>query len=244
MITNSSELQDIELVEIPGGTFAMGAGANDRFANDTERPQHEVEVAAFRLGRCPVTVDQFRRYLPEHAEGDDPLWPVVNVSWQDAQSYCGWLSQRTEVTFRLPTESEWEYACRAGSTTAFCFGHDLRPEQANYLFDENGKRVGRGSRSAVGKFPANAFGVHDMHGNVCEWVEDAWSPTYASEGAEGNGALRDETLRVIRGGAWDYMPRLLRSSWRDRLPVTCKRDNVGFRVATSTLSTGGPALLS
>jgi formylglycine-generating enzyme required for sulfatase activity len=215
------------MISIPAGIFQMGASDSDRFANDTERPAHEVQVNSFALGKQPVTVAQYRCYQPGHAPLDDANWPVVNVSWLDAQGYCSWLGTETRHPYRLPTEAEWEYACRAGTTGSFAHGNELNDGQANYLFDEEGQRVGRGERTTVGSYPPNAFGLHDMHGNVCEWVADAWCATYTE--------TTHHAERVIRGGAWDYMPRLLRSSWRDRLCPSTSRDNVGFRVATSHL---------
>lgn len=133
----------------------------------------------------------------------------------------------------LPSEAEWEYAARAGSETAYGVGEQLSPEQANYLYDEHGQRVGRGSRTPRDTFPANAFGVQDLHGNVCEWVADVWHPNYAGAPVDGSPWVAGGALgrRVIRGGAWDYLPRLLRSAWRDSLSETEQRDNVGFRLA-------------
>ncbi len=217
-----------EMVLVPAGVFQMGASESDRFANDTDRPAHEVQVQSFALGKIPVTVAQYRCFQPGHAPAENADWPVVNVSWHDAEGYCSWLKTETQRPYRLPTEAEWEYACRAGSTTAFAHGDDLNTKQANYLFDEQGQRVGHGSRTPVNAFPANAFGLHDMHGNVCEWVADAWRASYAH--------ASQETERTIRGGAWDYMPRLLRSAWRDHLPASSSRDNVGFRVAADHLN--------
>jgi formylglycine-generating enzyme required for sulfatase activity len=163
--------------------------------------------------------------------GDD--LPVVNVSWDDARDYCAWLSAETGKLFRLPTEAEWEYACRAGTRTPFGTGNDITLAEANFLYTENGERVGPGERVSVRQGSANRFGVCGLHGNVCEWVEDSWHPNY--EGAPTDGAAwvsgGDPMRCVIRGGAWDYLPRLLRSAWRDGLPKQCRRDNVGFRVA-------------
>ena len=153
---------------------------------------------------------------------------MAEVSWEDAVAYCSWLSRETRRACRLPTEAEWEYACRAGTRTPFPAGADLTPAHANFLYAENGERIGPGARTRVGTYPANAFGLHDLHGNVCEWVADAWRPGLAD-------APADLSRRVIRGGGWDYLPRLLRSAWRDGLPLTTPRDNLGLRVATSEL---------
>jgi formylglycine-generating enzyme required for sulfatase activity len=218
------------MVTVPGGEFMMGESREDKFANDTERPAHQVSVAPFAMGRFVVTVGEYRSFRAEHAPDDDPDLPVVNVSWHDAHAYCDWLSATHKKGYRLPGEAEWEFACRAGTTTPFALGHEITPRDANYYYGESGKRVGRGCRTACGAFPANAFGLYDLHGNVCEWVEDAWRPNYLA-------AVGDGGRRVVRGGAWDYLPRLLRSAWRDGLPANCQRDNVGFRIATSDLST-------
>jgi formylglycine-generating enzyme required for sulfatase activity len=136
----------------------------------------------------------------------------------------------------LPSEAEWEFACRAGSRAPFGFGNEISVDEANFYYDENGTRVGRGCRSKVGNFPPNYFGLHDMHGNVCEWVTDSWHPNY--KGAPGDGSPwvdPSNNRRAIRGGAWDYLPRLLRSSWRDWRDSDRRADNIGFRVATSDL---------
>jgi formylglycine-generating enzyme required for sulfatase activity len=214
------------MIALPAGEFTMGASADDKFANDTERPARSVTVAAFALGRAPVTVAEFRAFSPGHAVGENDAWPVANVSWQDAADYCAWLSGETRRAVRLPTEAEWEYACRAGTRTPFSTGADITTADANFLYRENGERVGPGARTPVGAYPANAFGLHDLHGNVCEWTADPWRASYADQPP-------DSTRRVIRGGGWDYLPRLLRSAWRDALPLDTRRDNVGFRVAIS-----------
>lgn len=206
----------IEMVTIPAGRFLMGTAGEDRFANSTERPAHEVVFdRPFKVSRFPVTETLWA--------GTGGLLPVTRVSWHEACDFVTWLGAATGRGFRLLTEAEWEYCCRAGSTSLFAFGDTLEPAQANYLYDERGFKVGPGRRTAQGSYPPNAFGLEDMHGNVCEWVADAWRPSYD--------AAPDERFRVIRGGAWDYMPRLLRSAWRDFASPGTMRDNLGFRVA-------------
>ena len=157
------------------------------------------------------------------------------MNWDDAQGYCAWLSGIMGRRYRLPTEAEWEYACRAGSTESFGWGAEISANDANFLHDEHCVRVGPGGCTPVGTYSPNAFGLYDMHGNVCEWVEDVWHQDY--EGAPGNGSALvaevDGGRRVIRGGAWDYMPRLLRCAWRDWLAQENRRDNVSFRIASS-----------
>jgi formylglycine-generating enzyme required for sulfatase activity len=225
------------MITLPGGQFTMGESRGDKFANNTERPAHPVDVATFALGRFPVTVAEFRAFCPGHAADEDAQVPVVNVSWQDARGYCEWLSESAGQHYRLPSEAEWEYACRAGSDGPFAFGAEIDPGLANYFYSEAGERIGPGRRIPSGAYPPNAFGLHDMHGNVCEWVDDAWHADYIGAPADGTEwtAGPHPRLRVIRGGAWDYLPRLLRSAWRDALDETKRRDNVGFRVATSDL---------
>jgi formylglycine-generating enzyme required for sulfatase activity len=209
-----------DLITIPAGRFVMGTLGEDRFANSTERPAHEVVIERpFAVSRSPITEAQWSTF----AGGSSSSLPVVRVSWWEAMKYVAWLSAQTGKLFRLLTEAEWEYACRAGSTSIFNIGDTLEPEHANYFYDEHGFKVGPGCRTPPGSYPPNAFGLEDMHGNVCEWVSDAWRANYD--------AAPDVTYRVIRGGAWDYMPRLLRCAWRDFGTPDTKRDNLGFRIA-------------
>ncbi len=217
----------------------MGETKHDKFSTDTERPAHRVDFAQpFALGKFPVTNAQFRLIFPDHRADDDPALPVVNVSWDDAAAYCEALSVRIGKRFRLPSEAEWEFACRAGSRQAFSTGGELSSADANFLYSESGDKIGRGRRTAAGAFPANAFGLYDLHGNVCEWVADVWHSNYRAAPSDGTAWTEGERcdLRVIRGGAWDYLPRLLRSAWRDYLPRFVHRDNVGFRVAYTLAS--------
>ena len=212
----------------------MGESAHDKFANATERPAHRVcFTRPFALGRYPVRVGEYRAFRADHAAGEADDLPVVNVSWDDAQAYCLWLRAQTDRPFRLPSEAEWEFACRAGTATPFVTGEELPPAAANYLYDEQGQRIGPGARTPEGRYPANPWGLKDLHGNVCEWVEDVWHPDYHGAPDDGSAWITDgePQRRVIRGGAWDYLPRLLRSAWRDFLPTATRRDNVGFRLA-------------
>jgi formylglycine-generating enzyme required for sulfatase activity len=223
------------MVELPPGDFIMGENEGDKFANNTERPAHQVSIpAGISIGKHPVTVGEFRHFFPSHAPDEEEDLPVVNVSWDDAGAYCAWLSRVTERTYRLPSEAEWEFACRANSGTAFAWGNEITPKEANYLYDEHGIKVGAGHRVFVGTYQANDFGLHDFHGNVCEWVEDTWCPNYMGAPDDGSAWVKPmERRRVVRGGAWDYLPRLLRSPWRDWVFADERRDNLGFRVATT-----------
>jgi formylglycine-generating enzyme required for sulfatase activity len=244
MIRNQNNINELRIwrqiprmITLPGGRFTMGESRGDKFANNTERPAHPVDVAPFALGRFPVTVAEFRAFRPEHAAREEADLPVVNVKWHDARDYCDWLTEVAGRRFRLPSEAEWEYACRAGAEGPFAFGGEINPGQANYFYSESGERIGPGRRTPCGAYSANGFGLQDLHGNVCEWVEDSWHPDYVGAPTDGSAWMggTHEGLRVIRGGAWDYLPRLLRSAWRDGLEETKRRDNVGFRVATSDL---------
>ena len=229
------------MVKLPAGEFIMGENAGDKFANDTERPAHRVCIApGLALGCFPVTVGEYRRFRPGPAPDEADNLPVVRVNWHEACAYCDWLSERTARVYRLPSEAEWEYACRAGMQTPFASGDEITPAQANYLYDENGLRVGIGGRTPVGNYPPNKFGLHDLHGNVGEWVVDTWHPDYQGAPVDGRAWIGIEgSGRIVRGGAWDYLPRLLRSAWRDWRPADQCTDNIGFRVATSDLKALG-----
>ncbi len=229
-----------ELVAIAPGEFLMGATLDDKFASVLELPQRIVRITTpFALGRFPVTFSEWDEYAAETGAWSPPDYgtgrgrhPVASVSWNDVQDYLAWLRSRTGLPYRLPTEAEWEYACRAGTRTAFHTGDDLPTSDANYWYSENGKKIGPGNPSPVGSYPPNAFGLHDMHGTICELVADTWHDGYAGLPADGS-AHHDpgESYVVTRGGAWDYAPRLLRSAFRDWVRRDHRLDNVGFRLA-------------
>ena len=223
------------MVELPAGDYVMGASERDRFTNDTERPAHPVTIPpGVALGKFPVSVAEFRRFRPAHEPASDADFPVTLVTWHDANAYCAWLTNRAARPYLLPSEAVWEYACRAGSRTPFSTGDEITPSQANYLYDEMGERVGLGARAKVGSYPPNAYGLCDLHGNVAEWVADSWRPNYLTAPDDGSAwNERTEDRRVVRGGAWDYLPRLLRSAWRDVRAADYRADNLGFRVATT-----------
>ena len=225
------------MIDIPPGWFTMGGDSGDQSASEAERPAHEVSISpGLAFSKGPITVGEFRRFRDGFLPDEDSELPAVYTSWVDAAEYCAWLSLKTGLPYRLPSEAEWEFACRAGSVAAFTFGDDLTPVMANYRHDgngENGASDGQGSRTRAGTYPSNVFGLHDVHGNVCEWVADSWHPNYAGAPAEGSAWSGPGELRVLRGGAWNDLPRLLRCSHRDSLPRHCRRDNSGFRVAVS-----------
>ena len=198
----------------------MGSPNNEEGRYDIEGPRHRVNIGyPLAVGVYEVTFSEW--YACVNAGGcdrfpDDEGWgrgnrPVINVSWEDAQSYVRWLSARTDHRYGLLSESEWEYVARAGTITPFYFGSTISTDQANYngdyTYDSGRKGVYRGKTVPVGSFSANAWGVHDMHGNVWEWVEDCWN--YSYEGAPADGSAwesGDCDVRVLRGGSWNNSP--------------------------------------
>ncbi len=224
-----------EMVEIPPGEFLMGS---DDPAHQDERPQHPVEIGyRFAVGRYPVTFDEYDAFCraTRHDKPADNGWgrdrrPVINVSWDDAQNYVDWLSEVTGQLYRLLTEAEWEYACRAGSTTSYSFGDDDRN------LGEYGWYVGHldGETRPVGQGLANDFGLFDMHGNVWEWIEDVWHDNYGSTPPDDGSAWfknGNQQVRVLRGGSWVSGSRGLRSAVRFTGATDDRKNNVGLRVA-------------
>ena len=241
----------LQMVLIPEGSFVMGSANNELDRDDDESPQHEVTVPSFFMGRYPITQAQWRAIAalppentkldpaPSNFKGDNH--PVEQVSWDDATEFCARLAKLIGLPYRLPTEAEWEYACRAGTTTPFYFGHTLTDELANYNASEtyaNGPQGEyRGATTPVDHFGlANAFGLSDMHGNVWEWCQDHWHSDYkgapADETAWTEGG--DDSRRVIRGGAWDYIPWGCRSAFRDYFSREDHFTYTGFRVSCSS----------
>ncbi len=175
----------LEMVEIPGGTFLMGSPEDEPLREDSEGPQHKVTVQPFFMGKFPVTQEQYEAIMgknPSSFKGKNK--PVECVSWDNAVEFCAKISQRTGKPYRLPSEAEWEYACRAGSTkpTPFHFGDtittDLANYNGNYTYGSAPKGQYRQQTTDVGSFPANAFGLYDIHGNIWEWCEDCWFDNY------------------------------------------------------------------
>ena len=204
-----------------------------------EGPQHKVTLARpFAVGTYAVTFDEWDACVAAggctHKPGDRG-WgrgrqPVIDVSWQDAQAYVSWLAKKTGQPYRLLSEAEWEYAARAGTTTRFPWGDEPGTNRAN--FDGSGSRWSKQQTAPVGSFDANAFDLHDMIGNVWEWVQDCWNGSY--EGAPGNGRAwesGDCIRRVLHGGSWHNVPELARAAGRvGNMPGTRSGD-VGFRLA-------------
>lgn len=227
-----------DLVIIPEGSFLMGGIADDKFVSSVELPQHRVTLGnAFALAKAPVTRRDWHLLMgslpPSDLDNLDEACPVVNVTFPEVMAYLRELSDTFGRTYRLPSESEWEYACRAGSESVFPQGASLAPQDANFLYDEQGCEIGAGHIIPSGYYPANAFGLFDLLGNVCEWTGDTWHPNYEGAPDDGSAWMQagKNTFRTIRGGAWDHLPRVLRASWRDWAPEQARWDNLGFRVA-------------
>jgi formylglycine-generating enzyme required for sulfatase activity len=227
-----------ELVVVPAGEFMMGSPEAEGGGYEDERPRRQVVIGRrFAIGGYPTTFAQYDRFCDamQREKPDDRGWgrgqrPVINVSWQDAQTYVTWLSQETGRAYRLPSEAEWEYACRSGTTTRYSFGDAITPEKANYA-DSQLNRT-----SEVGAYPPNPWGLHDMHGNVWEWVEDDWHDNY--RGAPSDGSAWKESKAgsnprhcVLRGGSCFNFSRFCRSAYRSRNDTDYRVSNVGFRVA-------------
>jgi eukaryotic-like serine/threonine-protein kinase len=162
--------------------------------------------------------------------------PVENVSWNDAQSFCQKLTEHTQKNYRLPSEAEWEYACRAGTTTPFYFGESIIPKLANYdgsrIYGSGIKGEYQNKSTDVGRFPANGFGLCDMHGNVWEWCEDSWHDSYSGAPIDGSAWMGSDSC-VMRGGSWFVNPSACRSAYRGRGNAADFDAYIGFRVVYS-----------
>ena len=239
-----------EMVVIPAGTFMMGSPASEAGRFDDEGPRHAVTLRSFAMGVTEVTFDQWDAcvrgggcggYRPGDEGWERGRRPVINVSWEDAQTYVRWLSESTGAAYRLPSESEWEYAARGGTTTPFHTGSTITTNQANY----NGSGVWGGvyvperrgeyrqRTTPASTFAPNAFGLYDVHGNVLEWTEDCWHDDYGGAPSDGTAWTRGGNCgwRVMRGGSWNYLPRYLRSAARFRRATGPRLFIAGFRVA-------------
>jgi len=247
---------EIEMVYIPGGTFIMGTPETEKDSDPSERPQHQVKVAPFYIGKYQVTQAQWgavakwakiERDLdsdPSDFKGENR--PVEQVSWEDAVEFCARLRQATGKEYRLPSEAEWEYACRGGTRTPFHYGETITSDLANYdarsyIYAEEAAGEYRRETTPVGSFPPNSFGIYDMHGNVLEWCADPWHDNY--EGAPKDGSVwrengNDNYSHVMRGGSWVVNSRVCRSGFRFYF---VRRDvfsgHVGFRVCCGVGST-------
>ena len=242
----------LDIVAIPGGNFVMGSPEDEPEREPREEPQHEVTVPDFYMGRYPVTQAQWRfvaelpqvaRELnldPSQSKGADR--PVESVSWHDAVEFCARLSQFTGRNYRLPSEAEWEYACRADTTTPFHFGETLSPELANYngsnTYNNGPEGIPIGEPTPVRQFGlANVFGLCDMHGNVFEWCQDQYHDSYKGAPTDGSAwedrGANEDVVRILRGGSWYYLPWHCRSAYRYTYIPRKSLGHIGFRVVCS-----------
>ena len=255
----SREIHHKNMVLIPGGSFMMGSPAFEPGRHHDESPQHEVTISPFYMGIYPVTQAEYAEIMSvndSNFTGKD--LPVETVSWYEAVEYCNWLSLKEGLTiayeieeknvswnrgatgYRLPTEAEWEYACRAGTTTPYNTGNNITTEQANY----NGKIFfNTDATSPVGSFAANPWGLYDMHGNVWEWCWD-WFGNYPSAAQTDPVGASSGANRVIRGGSWGNSAQGLRSAYRNSNDPAYRSGHIGFRLARpyfngSSMATAG-----
>jgi formylglycine-generating enzyme required for sulfatase activity len=225
---------NIEWVSIPAGTFTMGSPLNE-IDRDKNEPQHQVTLGAFKMSRYEVTFDQYDSFCEAtgRAKPDDSGWgrgkrPVINVNWYDAKAFADFMG------CRLPTEAEWEYACRAGTTATFYTGDNLTTSDANYdgtfPYNNNAKGEFRGKTLPVGSFKQNAFGLYDMYGNVWEWCND-WYGDYVTEPQTEPKGPETGVSKVQRGGCWGTRGPRMRSATRDDAILNGSNNRIGFRVA-------------
>ena len=233
-----------EMMVIPAGRFLMGCVSGSDC--DDEKPVHEVVIARpFAMSKYEVTFADYDRFTSPNQVKDAGwgrgLRPIINISWEEATQYAAWLSAETGKRYRLPTEAEWEYAVRAGSTTKYHFGdneaqlcqHGNHADTStDYEWRNTACSDDVGERTAeVGRYRPNAFGLYDMEGNVYEWVQDCWNNSYVGAPTDGRAwTSGDCGLRVVRGGAWGYGPSLLRSASRHALPRWGSDSYLGFRL--------------
>ncbi len=239
---------ELTMVKIPAGSFLMGSPEDEPERLEREGPQHEVTLGAYFMAQTPITQAQWRAVAgwqkvgrdlePDPSRFKGANRPVEQVSWFDALEFCRRLSQRTGQRYGLPSEAQWEYACRAGSTTPFHFGATLTPELANYncnhVYGNGPKGTYRVQAIDVASFPANGWGLHDMHGNVWEWCEDHWHESYNFAPGDDQpwfipAAAADEP-RLLRGGSWDDLPAICRSAYRSSNRPGNRNNFIGFRV--------------
>ncbi|GCL59772.1 SUMF1/EgtB/PvdO family nonheme iron enzyme [Microcystis aeruginosa] len=223
----------LEMVGLLAGQFLMGSPDSDPDAASDEKPQHQVKVNSFAIGKYPVTQAQYQAVMGTNPSlfQNNPQNPVENVSWNDAQAFCRKLSQITGKTYRLPTEAEWEYACRGGTTTRFYFGDDANQLGDYAWYDGNSQA----KTHPVGQKKPNAWGLYDMSGNVWEWCEDDWHYNYIGAPKDGSAwTINNDNrshIKCLRGGSWFNLPILCRSAYRNWRNPGVDYGNHGFRVA-------------
>jgi formylglycine-generating enzyme required for sulfatase activity len=218
------------MIDLRGGTYFMGSTEDP-----SEKPVHQVTVRPFAIGKYPVTVREWNECASANAcaftAAGEEMLPVSNVSWADAKSYASWLAQATKKRYRLPSESEWEYAARAGTQTRFWWGEKMQLDMAAC------KDCGGASSqklAKVGTFRANLFGLHDMGGSIDQWVEDCWHRNYQGAPTDGSPWIdADCTSHVIRSGSWKNDLKYIRPANRDNYDAYVRYPTHGFRVALS-----------
>jgi formylglycine-generating enzyme required for sulfatase activity len=219
-----------EMVALTGGTFVMGSELGPE-----TKPVHFVSVQPFAIGKYEVTWNDWEHCMAAQVcrEPDDHYWgrgkrPIVNISWGEANAYAEWISKLSGMRYRLPTEAEWEYAARGGTFTEYPWGNDIGADNANC---RECTRLWEHQSLEVGLFPANPFGLYDMHGNVWEWIADCWTRGYAGAPTDGRAwTAGDCGRRVLRSGSWYYFPQLSRSASRDSFPAELFSYNIGLRL--------------
>ena len=216
----------LEMVYIPGGSFVMGSPAREisLFEGNRATPQHRVTVQPFHIGKYPITQKQYITIMdtnPARNKGDNR--PVERVGWIEAVEFCKRLSRKIGRIYRLPSEAEWEYACRAGTITPYCFGGKINSDLVNYSSYRT---------TDVGKYPPNAFGLSDMHGNVAEWCQDTWHKNYDGAPTDGSAWISssNKNKHVMRGGSYESIPGGCRSAFRSYMLYDVPATFVGFRV--------------
>lgn len=217
----------LEMVYIPGGEFIMGSSETEEERSPHEELPHSCEVSSFFLGKYPITQAQWQEIMGNNpSRFQDPNCPVEKISWDEAVEFCQILSEITGKPYCLPTETQWEYACRAGTTTPFYFGETIAPDLANYdgnwVYGSSCKGVNRGKTTPVGSFPPNPFGLYDLHGNVWEWCASA---------LDSDNSETSKNQHIRRGGGWYNIPGNCRSACRDAIEADYRSGNLGFRVA-------------
>ena len=240
-----------EMVVIPAGEFLMGSPEDEPERYSWEGPQVRVQLAKFALGVYAVTFEEYDAFCRETDRKlpNDRSWgrgrqPAINVSWLDAEAYCKWLSGKTEGEYRLPSEAEWEYACRAGTVTPFWWGETISPEQANYdgtnAYNGGEKGEYRLQTLPVDAFAANPWKLHQTHGNVLEWCADDWAGSHKGAAVDGTPRVlasnRGGKGKVVRGGSWINGPRFCRSACRGYFEPVSLNVSIGFRVARTLTS--------
>ena len=257
-----SESIEIQMMQIPAGQFEMGSPGHELGRSDSEEPQHTVNISEFWMSKYPITQEQWA-IVAEYPGGDlnlnthptqktKPKYPVEQVSWHEAVEFCQRLSSHTNRYYRLPSEAEWEYACRAGTTTPFHFGETITTDLANYRgtddedygrsgsYGEGPKGIYREETTPVGQFEVtNTFGLSDMHGNVWEWCEDVWHDNYDGAPTDGSAWVEggNSNRRIVRGGSWGYNPENCRSASRGSDNPVNGGSRIGFRVVCAVRGT-------